>query len=604
MLLIAVFGSIIAMVFNVDFKTIPQSDHIIQISKCCIILPTLFTSFGFQGSLHSLTKFCDNDRKLIKNACLYGSVIPAIVYIAWTFGVMSLTFQAVFTVQPPTRQAINQVELLNDFSANSWQSLKISALGNKTAEQWLVNIFNRLDWGPLRLQLKNAAHDEYIVRLLTPGYGDQTSRVHQLLRNNEYVSLNGRSARSQDFINGLFEQDKLFRKALKSKINIDIPPDLKNYYTGNPANPASWNQLIAEHPENNFALNDSPRQWEGKLSRRELCRFKDYINDLKTNRGINVIDNANYLTDDLIKARALSGVFWILDTTKQQDPVLANFSGMLIPAQPFNGSKYVYTCAHGFASGNASNNIVYYFVPYGVKASKKPTINDVNGGKIDNPDFVTKKGFRVVSTSIRGGKTCINIDDPFFKSPDIENLKLYRNNDFAIAMIKDKTDDGKSLKQLLSGTINPISTDTSDNLPKINVNDGILPVVDENANFTDHERLFAIGRAVKDYALDDGGVTIVPETYIAGKERLLVPRRSLKNDENKKICDLAGTINELAAYLPCYSGMSGGAVLRCRMDKDNPKNKKCEFIGTVWGSERVFKKDRSLSGFRFFMNKK
>lgn len=79
MLLIAVFGSIIAMIFNVDFKMLPQNQHIIQISKCCI-LPTVFMSFGFQGSLHSLTKFCNNDRNLIKNACLYGSIIPAIVY--------------------------------------------------------------------------------------------------------------------------------------------------------------------------------------------------------------------------------------------------------------------------------------------------------------------------------------------------------------------------------------------------------------------------------------------------------------------------------------------------------------------------------------------
>lgn len=66
MLLFAVFGSIIAMIFNVDFKMLPQNQHIIQISKCCIILPTVFMSFGFQGSLHSLTKFCNNDRNLIK----------------------------------------------------------------------------------------------------------------------------------------------------------------------------------------------------------------------------------------------------------------------------------------------------------------------------------------------------------------------------------------------------------------------------------------------------------------------------------------------------------------------------------------------------------
>ncbi|MDR1233456.1 MAG: hypothetical protein LBJ75_04345, partial [Puniceicoccales bacterium] len=42
-----------------------------------IILPIIFTSFGFQGSLHSLTKICNNDIKLLKTACLWGSIIPA-----------------------------------------------------------------------------------------------------------------------------------------------------------------------------------------------------------------------------------------------------------------------------------------------------------------------------------------------------------------------------------------------------------------------------------------------------------------------------------------------------------------------------------------------
>ena len=55
-------------------------------------LPILFTSFGFQGTLHSLTKFVDNERKLIKKSCLFGSVIPAVVYAFWVVCIMLLTF--------------------------------------------------------------------------------------------------------------------------------------------------------------------------------------------------------------------------------------------------------------------------------------------------------------------------------------------------------------------------------------------------------------------------------------------------------------------------------------------------------------------------------
>ena len=61
---------------------IPEAQKL-TVNSFALALPIVFTSFGFQGSLHSLTKFVNNDRKIIKKACLFGSVIPAIVYIIW-----------------------------------------------------------------------------------------------------------------------------------------------------------------------------------------------------------------------------------------------------------------------------------------------------------------------------------------------------------------------------------------------------------------------------------------------------------------------------------------------------------------------------------------
>ena len=55
----------------------------LSLDSFALALPIIFTSFGFQGSLHSLTKFVNNDRNIIKKACLFGSIIPAIVYILW-----------------------------------------------------------------------------------------------------------------------------------------------------------------------------------------------------------------------------------------------------------------------------------------------------------------------------------------------------------------------------------------------------------------------------------------------------------------------------------------------------------------------------------------
>ena len=58
-----------------------------------LMIPTLFTAFGFQGSLHSLTKFCNNEAKLIRKACFWGCFITATIYILWTLGLRIVLFQ-------------------------------------------------------------------------------------------------------------------------------------------------------------------------------------------------------------------------------------------------------------------------------------------------------------------------------------------------------------------------------------------------------------------------------------------------------------------------------------------------------------------------------
>ena len=90
LLLIILFVVIIKLFQNLKFDNIEIQFSNFDHSAISSVLPIVFTSFGFQGSLHSLTKFVDNDRKLIKRACLYGSLIPAIVYISWVACVISV----------------------------------------------------------------------------------------------------------------------------------------------------------------------------------------------------------------------------------------------------------------------------------------------------------------------------------------------------------------------------------------------------------------------------------------------------------------------------------------------------------------------------------
>ncbi len=56
------------------------------------ILPVLFTSYGFQVIFHTLTNFCQKDAQLLKRAVFWGSLIPAFIYILWTFGTLSVLY--------------------------------------------------------------------------------------------------------------------------------------------------------------------------------------------------------------------------------------------------------------------------------------------------------------------------------------------------------------------------------------------------------------------------------------------------------------------------------------------------------------------------------
>lgn len=56
------------------------------------LIPVVFTSFGFQVIFHTLTNYCDRDPAILKRAFFWGSLIPALVYIIWTFGILSLIY--------------------------------------------------------------------------------------------------------------------------------------------------------------------------------------------------------------------------------------------------------------------------------------------------------------------------------------------------------------------------------------------------------------------------------------------------------------------------------------------------------------------------------
>lgn len=95
-MMIALFAVIFDMLSRFDFSNsnIPGISSSLSALTLLSALPIAFTAFGFQGSLHSMTKFVENDEKLIKKACFYGSLTPAIVYISWMSCVMFVVFNS------------------------------------------------------------------------------------------------------------------------------------------------------------------------------------------------------------------------------------------------------------------------------------------------------------------------------------------------------------------------------------------------------------------------------------------------------------------------------------------------------------------------------
>lgn len=90
-LLIVIAILIVGLAFIVNWSNLPLiSEQYNQISTWQILAPIVFTSFGFQGSCHSLVNYCNLDKVTLKKALLWGSFIPMLVYIVWTVSSLSV----------------------------------------------------------------------------------------------------------------------------------------------------------------------------------------------------------------------------------------------------------------------------------------------------------------------------------------------------------------------------------------------------------------------------------------------------------------------------------------------------------------------------------
>ena len=59
-----------------------------DLSLWAMIMPVVFTSFGFHTIIHTITKYCGNNTAVLKKAFFWGSLVPALAYIIWTASVV------------------------------------------------------------------------------------------------------------------------------------------------------------------------------------------------------------------------------------------------------------------------------------------------------------------------------------------------------------------------------------------------------------------------------------------------------------------------------------------------------------------------------------
>lgn len=82
---------LIGLIFAVDWSALPLfPEQTISLVEWMAIIPVVFTSFGFQVIFHTLTNYCDKNVKMLKRAFLWGSLLPAVVYILWTGSILSV----------------------------------------------------------------------------------------------------------------------------------------------------------------------------------------------------------------------------------------------------------------------------------------------------------------------------------------------------------------------------------------------------------------------------------------------------------------------------------------------------------------------------------
>lgn len=119
---------LVGLAISIQWTDLPLvSQQYTQLSTWTVLLPVVFTSFGFQVIFHTLANYCKMDAKMLKQAFFWGSLIPAMIYILWTCSLLSVVYHdnpAFYNQMAVGNVEIGElIQVLSRIS--KWQSVQI-----------------------------------------------------------------------------------------------------------------------------------------------------------------------------------------------------------------------------------------------------------------------------------------------------------------------------------------------------------------------------------------------------------------------------------------------------------------------------------------------
>ncbi|WP_353118752.1 aromatic amino acid transporter [Myroides odoratus] len=112
-------------------------------------LPAIFTSFGFHGSIPSIVNYLDGNKKQLRRAFIWGSLLPLIIYLIWQVVVMGSIDQTRF------------MQILNEHSELRGLILSIREMTHSAHIETLFSLFAATALGTSFLGVSIGLFDYY-----------------------------------------------------------------------------------------------------------------------------------------------------------------------------------------------------------------------------------------------------------------------------------------------------------------------------------------------------------------------------------------------------------------------------------------------------------